>query len=241
MNTLTRAEAKKWLWVAGLTSTAIFFLLHQGIAFCSSPNVPQIPPQLGDPLPKISFSGALSPEENKYLGLRQKKNFSLDDIRTKLMLIDFIGINCNFCIQSIPTMNEIYKTVEGDPGLRGNVKMLSVAAGGTLTEVDYFKKTYGLLFPILADPEYKAHESVGEPRVPFLIFTRKDRQGRWVVVNTKVGLMGIAESRTATYLEGDVEVEKLEGDIVTLENFITELKTFLAIKPEALKSKTPPQ
>jgi hypothetical protein len=84
----------------------------------------------------------------------------------------------------------------------------------------------------LPDPEYEAHESVGEPRVPFLIFARKDRQGKWVVVNTKVGLMGIAEARTATYLE---------GDIVILESFINELKVFLAIKPEALKSRTPSQ
>jgi hypothetical protein len=53
--------------------------------------------------------------------------------------------------------------------------------------------------------------------------------------------MGIAEARTATYLEEDVEVETLEGDIVTLENFMTELKTFLAIKPETLKPKTPSQ
>ena len=53
--------------------------------------------------------------------------------------------------------------------------------------------------------------------------------------------MGIAEARSATYLEEDVEVETLEGDIVTLESFINELKVFLAIKPEALKSKTPSQ
>ena len=241
MNTLTRAKVKKWLWVAGLASTAFIFFLHHEMAFCSSPNIPQAPPELGDRLPKISFPNSLSPEENKYLGLGQRKNFSLDDIKTKLILIDFIGINCNFCIQSIPTMNEIYKAVEKDRSLRANVKMLAVAAGGTLTEIDYFKKSFRVLFPIVADPEYEAHESVGEPRVPFLIFARKDRQGRWVVVNTKVGLMGIAEARTATYLEEDVEVEKLEGDIVTLENFITELKTFLAIKPEALKSKTPSQ
>jgi hypothetical protein len=138
-------------------------------------------------------------------------------------------------------MNEIYKAIEKDPSLRANIKMLAVAAGGTHTEVNYFKMSFGVLFPILADPEYEAHESVGEPRVPFLIFARKDRQGKWVVVSTKVGLMGIAEARTATYLEEDVEVETLEGDIVTLENFMTELKTFLAIKPETLKPKTPSQ
>ena len=241
MDMLTRLERKKWVWVAGLASTAFIFFLHHEISFCSSPNIPQAPPQLGDRLPKISFPIALSAEENKYLGLGQRKDFSLDDIKTKLILIDFIGTNCHFCIQSIPTMNEIYKAIEKDQNLRANVKMLAVAAGGTLTEVDYFKKTFGVLFPILADPEYKAHESVGEPRVPFLIFVRKDSQGRWVVVNTKVGLMGIAEARSATYLEEDVEVETLEGDIVTLESFIAELKTFLAIKPEALKSKTPSQ
>jgi len=241
MNTLTRAEARKWVWVAGLASAAFIFFLHHGMAFCSSPNISQAPPVLGDRLPKISFPNSLSPEENKYLGLAQRKNFSLDDIKTKLILIDFIGVNCHFCIQSMPTMNEIYHAVEKDRTLRTNVKMLAVAAGGTLTEIDYFKRTFGVLFPILADPEYEAHESVGEPRVPFLIFARKDRQGRWVVVNTKVGLMGIAEARTATYLEEDVEVEKLEGDIVTLESFINELKVFLAIKPEALESKTPSQ
>ena len=239
MNTLTRAKAKKWLWVAGLASTALIFFLHHEITFCSSPNIPQAPPELGDRLPKISFPNSLSHEENKYLGLGQRKNISLDDIKTKLILIDFIGTNCHFCIQSIPTMNEIYKAIEKDPSLRANIKMLAVAAGGTLTEVDYFKKSFGVLFPIVADPEYEAHESVGEPRVPFLIFARKDRQGKWVVVNTKVGLMGIAEARSATYLEEDVEVETLEGDIVTLESFINELKVFLTIKPETLKSKTP--
>ena len=241
MDMLTRLERKKWVWVAGLASTAFIFFLHHEIAFCSSSNIPQTPPQLGDPLPKISFPNSLSPEENKYLGLGQRKNISLDDIKTKLILIDFIGTNCHFCIQSIPTMNEIYKAIEKDPGLRANIKMLAVAAGGTHTEVDYFKKSFGVLFPIVADPEYEAHESVGEPRVPFLIFARKDRQGKWVVVNTKVGLMGIAEARSATYLEEDVEVETLEGDIVTLESFINELKVFLAIKPETLKSKTPSQ
>jgi hypothetical protein len=241
MITLTRAEAKKWGWVVGLSSTAFIFFLHHGIAFCSSPSIPKAPPQLGDRLPKISFPNSLSAEENKYLEMGQQKSFSLDNIKTKLILLDIIGINCNFCIQSIPTMNEIYKAVEEDPGLREHVKMVAVAAGGTPTEVDYFKKTYGLLFPLFADPEYEAHESMGEPRVPFLIFARKDRQGRWIVVNTKVGLMGIAEARTATYLEEDVEVEKLEGDIVTVEDFVSELKTFLAIKPETLKSKSPSQ
>jgi len=239
MNTLTRAEARKWARVAGFASAALILFLHPGMAFCSSPNIPQVPPQLGDRLPKISFSNSLSPEENKYLGLGQRKNISLEDIKTKLILVDFIGVNCHFCIQSIPTMNEIYRAVEKDPNLRANVKMLAVAAGGTLTEVNDFKKSLGVLFPILTDPEYAAHEAVGEPRVPFLIFARKDRQGQWVVVSTKVGLMGIAESRTATYLEEDIEVERLEGDIVTLESFINELKVFLTIKPETLKSKTP--
>ena len=240
MNILRKQDTHHRIFAAGLALIALSFSIPATI-HSASPKISQPLPQLGDLLPRISFPNSLSPEENNYLGLGQRKNFSLDDIKARLILVDFISTNCNFCIQSIPTMNEIYQAVEKDPGLRGNVKMVAVAAGGTLTEIDYFKKTYGLLFPIFADPEYEAHESVGEPRVPFLIFARKDRQGRWVVVNTKVGLMGIAEARTATYLEEDFEVEKLEGDIVTLENFIAELKTFLAIKPETLKSRTPSQ
>ena len=152
MNTLTKAKAKKWVWVAGLASVVFIFFLHHGITFCSSPNIPQVPPQLGDRLPKISFPNSLSPEENKYLGLGQRKNFLLDDIKSKLIVIDFIGTNCHFCIQSIPTMNEIYKAIENDRALKTQVKMMAVAAGGTLTEVEYFKKSFGCSFrywPIL--------------------------------------------------------------------------------------------
>jgi len=110
---LDQSEGKEMAMGCWACFHCTHLLPHHEITFCSSPSIPQAPPELGDRLPKISFPNSLSPEENKYLGWSEEK-LSLDDIKTKLILVDFIGINCHFCIQSIPTMNEIYKTIEKD-------------------------------------------------------------------------------------------------------------------------------
>jgi hypothetical protein len=110
---------------------------------------------------------------------------------------------------------------------------------GYVTEVETFKKTYGVLFPVLLDTDYKAHDAVGEPRVPFLIIAKRDGRGKWIVVSTKVGLMGTSEKRTATYLVGDLIVETMEGDIFSIEQFVDELRTLLNTPAEKLKFKKP--
>jgi hypothetical protein len=105
--------------------------------------------------------------------------------------------------------------------------------------VEHFKRTHGVLFPILPDTEYKAHQAIGEPRVPFLIIARREGRGKWVVADTKVGLIGTMESRTITYLEEDPLVETVMGEIFSVEKFIAELKGLLASKPTTSKASKP--
>jgi hypothetical protein len=51
--------------------------------------------------------------------------------------------------------------------------------------------------------------------------------------------MGTSEKRTATYLEGDLIVETMEGDIFSVEQFVDELRTLLNTPVEKLKLKKP--
>jgi hypothetical protein len=168
----------------------ILFVLPRSL-FCASPEPPSVLPQKGDPLPRISFQNNLTAEENNYLGIGGKKVFFLDEIKTQLILIEFIDTHCVHCINSVPLLKETYQIIEQDANLRGKIKMIAIGVGNTLTEVEAFKKNYGIPHPVLIDTEFKAHKAVGEPRVPFVVAARKDKQGKWIVDTAEFGLEGV--------------------------------------------------
>lgn len=90
--------------------------------------------QPGDRLPKIFFSNSLTSGESKYLGIGKKKTFSLDEIKGRLILVEFINTNCMYCMKSVPQFNEIYQAIQQDPGLNAGVKVVAIGAGDTPTD-----------------------------------------------------------------------------------------------------------
>lgn len=220
-----------WSWVI-----FIFFFFFPGPIFSASSNLPPSIPQSGDRFPWVSFSNPLSPEDQKYLGIGQKKTFNIGEIKAELVLIYFMNTNCMHCIQSFPTFNEIFKTIEQQANLKTKVRIVAIGVGDTPTEVETFKKNYGVPFPILSDRDYSAHKTVGEPRVPFLIIARKDRGGKWIVASAQVGLVGAMESRSILAPEEEFIVATVQGGkIFSIEHFIGELEAILATPPEGLK------
>jgi len=212
-------------------------LVTPEFVFCEPTDGAKLVPEPGKRLPKILFPNSLTPEENRYLGIGKKKSFSFDDIQARLILVDYINTNCPNCIKSVPTFLEIYQMIERVPDLKAKVKIVAIGAGDTSTEVKDFKENHGIPYPILSDKDYKAHDAVGGPRVPFLVIAHKDSQGKWVVVDTRVGLMGSAEYRSTTYLEEDWLVSKAQGGIFSVEDFVAELKEILNSNPKDQKSK----
>lgn len=143
------------------------------------------------PFPDLTFTQILSKGEQVYLGIPPKKSFSFREIRGNLVLIEFISIYCMSCQRQAPIFNKLYRSIENDPGLKGKVKMIGVAAGNTLKEVESYKKEYKVPYPIINDPKFDAHTAVGGPRTPFSIWVRKDAQGKGIVVSTHLGLMDL--------------------------------------------------
>jgi hypothetical protein len=84
--------------------------------------------------------------------------------------------------------------IEKDSKLKGTVKMIGIAAGNNLKEVDTFKKNHKVPYPILADLKFNAHTAVGSPRTPFTIWVRKDVRGKGIVVSTHLGLLDRVEN-----------------------------------------------
>jgi thiol-disulfide isomerase/thioredoxin len=150
------------------------------------------------PFPDLTFTQGLSKGEQVYLGIPQKKTFSFKEIRGNLILIEFISIYCVSCQRQAPIFNELYSSIEKDPGLKGKVKMIGVAAGNNLNEVEIYKKTYQVPYPVMGDPKFDAHTAVGSPRTPFSIWVRKDTQGKCIVVSTHLGLMDLKSATEET-------------------------------------------
>jgi len=146
------------------------------------------------PFPDLIFNQSLSREEQNYLGLPPKKVFSFREITGNLILVEFLSTYCVNCERQAPIFNEVYSLIERDPRLKGKVKMIGIAAGNNLNEVQIFKKAYNTPYPILSDAQFDAHIAVGSPRTPFSIWVRRDAQRNSIVVSTHLGLIDSAKS-----------------------------------------------
>ncbi|MGZ3525641.1 MAG: TlpA family protein disulfide reductase [Thermodesulfobacteriota bacterium] len=182
----------------GKTICAIWIALLFMPVFCGPVWGETKPVGFAIPFPDLTFPQTLSEEEQAYLGILQKKSFSIKEIRGNLILIEFISIYCTSCQRQAPIFNELYSYIETDPRLRGKVKMVGIAAGNGLHEVGIYKKTYQIPYPVFADPKFDAHTAVGSPRTPFTIWTRKDAQGRDIVVSTHLGAVDLKSATEET-------------------------------------------
>jgi len=162
------------------------------------------------PFPDLTFTQTLSKGEQTYLGIPQKKSFSLKEIRGNLILVEFISTYCVSCQRQTPIFNELYSSIEKDPGLKGKVKIIGVAAGNNLTEVEIYKKEYKVPYPLVSDLKFDTHTAAGSPRTPFTIWVRKDAQGKGIVVSTHLGLMDLksAIDETKAVLQYDLALLK---------------------------------
>jgi hypothetical protein len=94
----------------------------------------------GAQFPNLIFKDTLSKKEQTYLGIPKQKNFSFKDIPGTLFLIDVFGVYCISCQKQVPIFHQVYSWIENDPELKGNVKMIGIAAGNNRKEVKNFKE-----------------------------------------------------------------------------------------------------
>ena len=214
----------------------LLLLASPGFLFGEATKTQQKILSAGDRFPAISLSDPLDPAERKYLGIGTKKIFHIDDIQGDLILIQYLGAHCMHCISSIPIFSQAYQAIEDDPATKKRIKMIAIASGSTPTETKDFKQRYAVPYPILSDSEFEAHKAVGEPRVPFIVAARKDRQRRWVVAVAEVGLVEFMSAQSSSEANW-VAVTVPGGEVFSVEDFVEALKAMLPTSPAALKKK----
>ena len=116
--------------------------------------------KLGDLFPSYTFLPPPSSQDLNYLGLSEQKPFSLGDVQAELIVLELLNIYCTSCQKQAPIYNEIFDLVEKDPVMKGKVKWMGVGIGNNANEVEFFRKSKNIPFPILTDTQFKLYEAI---------------------------------------------------------------------------------
>ena len=152
-------------------------ILSVATAFCGNL------PKKGETLPPLELQAPSSAKELYYLGITGQ-TFRISDISCQLLLLEIIGVYCPGCYRQAPLFNSLFSRIEKGK-LKGQVKMLAVAAGGNITEIQYLNEQGPYSFPVVPAPSFLAHKLLGEPRTPFTMLV--DPQGK--VLHAHMGVV----------------------------------------------------
>lgn len=140
-------------------------------------------------LPDLVLKVPDNPQQKKYLGLTGKNgdDFSLKDIDADILLIELFNMYCPYCQKEAPAVNELY-TRTRELGEKGPVvKIIGLGVSNTPFEVDQFRKTYHVPFPLFADQDKTAFKALAGEGTPTFVGCRLKNGGSPVIVLRQAG------------------------------------------------------
>jgi len=151
------------------------------------------PPEKGGVLPIINLPIPKNSEERSYLGLSGSGLFKIPQIKAKVVIVEIFSFYCPYCQKDAPRINELYRLIESQPELKNKIKIIGLGAGNSAFEVETFKKTYQVPFPLFPDRDFSIHKACGEVRTPYFIGVKIDEGGKHQIVHTQLGNFSGAE------------------------------------------------
>jgi thiol-disulfide isomerase/thioredoxin len=140
-----------WIGIFLIVACTSIFLQASG-AFCADTGEEESAVKFTLPPPD-------SAQTQTYLGLDAMKPFKVSDVKAKIVVIELMSARCPHCQASAPIMNNIYKTIQADPGL-ADVKVIAIAIADDKAGVETFKKQFKTPFPILLDENREIASSI---------------------------------------------------------------------------------
>jgi thiol-disulfide isomerase/thioredoxin len=124
---------------------------------------------------QIKLSVPDDPDAKAYLGIKQKSGqFMLNDLDGEIIIIEIFSMYCPYCQKHAPTANKLYQAIEEGKGAHGKIKLIGVGVGNSPYEVKFFKKKYGVPFPLFDDANSAVLNSIRGIRTPTYFGIRKN-------------------------------------------------------------------
>jgi peroxiredoxin len=136
--------------------------------------------------------------EASYLGLASGQGaFALGQVKASYLLVEVFSMYCTFCQADAPQVNQLFELIKQQK-LEAAIKMVGLGAGNSAYEVGVFRKKYNIAFPLLIDPDFSAHQALGQPRTPFFLLLKLGGSGEPQVLFTHLGAIGQPQEFLAT-------------------------------------------
>jgi len=134
--------------------------------------VAELMPEIILPLPENAG-------QRTYLGLEDSKSetFSVDDIDADIVLIELFSMYCPYCQEEAPLVNELHTLMNALPESGPRVKIIGIGASNSEFEVDHFRDTYNVEFPLFPDQDLSIYKALSGAGTPGFIGLRMDPKG----------------------------------------------------------------
>jgi len=144
-------------------------------------------PEKGETLPVFNLPIPKNPAEKAYLGLSGDGFFKIPQIKAKVVIVEIYSMYCPYCQKDAPGINELYQRIQKSPDLKDKIKLIGIGAGNTPFEVEAYRKTYQVPFPLFPDKDFTIHKACGEVRTPYFIVVKINDDGTHQIVHAQLG------------------------------------------------------
>ena len=145
------------------------------------------PPEKGEVLPVMNLPAPKNPDERSYLGLSGSGLFKIPQIKAKVVIVEIFSMYCPYCQKDAPGVNELYRLIENNADIKNKIKLIGIGAGNSSYEVEVFKKTYTVPFPLFPDKDFTIHKVCGEVRTPYFMVVKINEDGTHQIVHNQLG------------------------------------------------------
>ena len=108
-------------------------------------------PKVGDRLPEFLLPAPENSAHRTELGVSGTEAFSIEQTAGQVLIIEIFSMYCPFCQKEAPQVNRLYKAIRERKDTAGKVKLIGIGAGNSPMEVDLFRETYDVAFPLFPD------------------------------------------------------------------------------------------
>ncbi len=145
--------------------------------------------ETGEPLPNLTLKVPDNDAYRDYLGLKGQpgEDFTFEDIDADVLLIQLFSMYCPFCQEEAPNVNALHQAMLDFSQQDFKVKIIGLGANNSEFEIDHFRNTYDVKFPLFPDQDMSMYNTLGGKGTPGFIGSRKGDDNHYSIVLRQSG------------------------------------------------------